>query len=286
MNKIYRIIQYIQPWEIDDLSRQVHDMILSSYHIPSNATVIWDVTMNTDVVNWENSKLPIDYFISKFEYLKTIVDYYFTAEFNIDNNIKGCTDKRRNIVNTTQDYVIWLDSDIYFSKLNLPYLINATMHIEDELYMISPQIIKYWDDSWNCLVNSKFINEPYNHRDYFDLYSLNDVCENNNITIKQNTHIKFGGGWFNLFTNKIFEQIIFPIELGSYSADDLYIMLCASKLNVKQYILDGIVVSEIGNKYLHNKNYTKPLLDIKILDKQKISDDEFSQLIRKFYEEH
>lgn len=286
MNKIYRIIQYIQPWEIDDLQRQIHDMIQSSYLIADDATVIWDVTMNTDIVNWETSKLPIEYFTSKFKYLKTIVDYYFTAEFNIDNSIKGCTDKRRNIINTKQDYVIWLDSDVYFSKLNLPYLINATQHINDELYIVSPQIIKYWDDSWNCLVNSQFINEPYNHRDYFDLYSLDNICSGNDITIKQNTHIKFGGGWFNLFTNKVFEQIIFPDALGSYSADDLYVMLCSAKLNIKQYILEGIVVSEIGNKYLHNKNYIKPSLDIKISDKQKISDFEFEQLVRKFYEEH
>jgi hypothetical protein len=285
MNKIYRIIQYIQPWEIDDLSRQIHDMILASYHIPEDVTIIWDVTMNTDIVDWGTSKLPIEYFIDKFNYLKTIVGYYYQAEFNIDNDIKGCTDKRRNIVNTVQDYVIWLDSDIYFSKLNLPYLINATQHIDDELYMISPQIIKYWDSSWDCLVNQKFINEPFNHRDYFDLYSL-DSISNNEITIKQNSHIKFGGGWFNLFTNKIFEHIIFPKELGSYSADDLYVMLCSHKLNIKQYVLEGITISEIGNKYLHNKNYIKPLLDIKIPDKQKISDSEFNQLIEDFYKQH
>jgi hypothetical protein len=286
MNKIYRIIQYIQPWEIDDLARQVHDMVQSSYYITENATVIWDVTMNTDMVNWETSKLPIEYFTSKFKYLKTLVNYYFTAEFCVDNNIKGCNDKRRNIVNTIQDYVIWLDSDVYFSKLNLPYLINATQHINDELYIVSPQIIKYWDDSWNCLVNSQFINEPYNHRDYFDLYSLDNICSNNDINIKQNTHIKFGGGWFNLFSNKVFEQILIPTELGSYGFDDLYVMLCSTKLNVKQYILNGIVVSEIGNKYLQNKNYIKTLLDIKILDNKKISDLDFEQLIRKFYEEH
>jgi hypothetical protein len=284
MNKVYRIIQYIQPWEIDDLSRQVHDMILSYYHIPENVTIIWDVTMNTDIVNWETSKLPIEYFIDKFNYLKTITGYYYQAEFNVDNNVKGCTDKRRNIVNTIQDYVIWLDSDMYFSKLNLPYLINATQHIDDELYMISPQLIKYWDNSWDCLVNQKFINEPHNHRDYFDLYSL-DNYSNDNISLKQNSHIKFGGGWFNLFSNKIFEHIIFPEELGSYGAEDLYFMLCSPKFNFKQYILEGIVVSEIGNKYLLNKNYLKPLLDIKIQDKQKMTDLEFQQLVEKFYKQ-
>jgi hypothetical protein len=284
MNKIYRIIQYIQPWEIDDLSRQVHDMILSSYHIPKDVTIVWDVTMNTDIVNWETSKLPIEYFVDKFNYLKTITGYYYQAEFNIDNNVKGCTDKRRNIINTPQDYVIWLDSDMYFSKLTLPYLINSTQYINDELYMVSPQIIKYWDNSWDCLVNQKFINEPHNHRDYFDLYSL-DTINNNNISLKQNFQIKFGGGWFNLFSNKIFEHTPIPEELGPYGADDLYVMLCSPKFNTKQYILEGIVVSEIGNKYLLNKNYLKPLLDIKISDKQKISDPEFQQLIKKFYEQ-
>jgi hypothetical protein len=282
--KTYRIIQYIQPWEIDDLERQATSIIISSYYFPPHAEVIWDVTLNLDIVNWNNSKIPSDFFVNKLNYLETIVGYYLKAEFNVDSKIKGCTDKRRNIINTAQDYVIWLDSDVFFPKTTLPSLLNSTQFIKDDIFMVSPQIIKYWDNSWDCLVNSRFINGPYNHRDNFDLYSLDNIDDD--ITIKLNNIVKFGGGWFNLFSNEVFDKIKFPDELGSYSTDDLYVMLCSRKLDFKQYILDGVVVSEIGNKYLINKNYIKPLLDIKISDKQKISDYEFNNLIKKFYEKH
>ena len=33
---IYRIVEYIQPWEIDDLERQINQMILSTYQIKND----------------------------------------------------------------------------------------------------------------------------------------------------------------------------------------------------------------------------------------------------------
>ena len=63
-------------------------------------------------------------------------------------------------------------------------------------------------------------------------------------------------------------------------------MYCSQILGIKQYVLEGIIISEIGKKYLINQDYIKPLLDVKILDKQKISDLEFKQLIENFYKQH
>lgn len=282
---IYRITQYIQPWEIDDLERQVDQLIKGSYYVTNNHTVILDVTMNLSMVDWIFSKLPKEYFINKFNYIKSKSEFYFKTEFDMDDSILGCTDKRRSIQFKEQDYVIWLDSDVFFPFMLLPYLIIASESITQEC-IISPEIIRYWDNSWDCLTAEKFLSEPHNQRDYFDLYSL-DQISSNEIKLKLNEcGVKFGGGWFNMFSDSIFKKIPLVNELGSYSPDDTYITICSRKFNIPQYLLSGLVVSEIGNKFLKNKNYIKPLLDVKIVDKKKISEEEFERLIHKFYDKH
>lgn len=284
MIKTFRITQYIQPWEIDDLTRQIEQHIKSFYYIPKNNEVIFDITMNMNVVNWNNSKIPYQYFIDKFTYLETQLKQYFTVEFDLDENIKGCTDKRRQAQYKIQDYIIWLDSDIYFSHLTLPYLISSTEHIQEDTFILSPEIIKYWDNSWDCIVHDKFLKEPHNHRDYFDLYVFDSLVTNNEISLRKNNTIKFGGGWFNLIKSTVFDKIPLIDELGSYAPDDTYLSICGKQI-IPQYVLGGVVVSEIGKRLLENKDYIKPLLDIKIQDKQKISDNELYQLINKFHNE-
>ncbi len=281
---INRIVQDKQPWEIDDIERQVNTMILGSYLIEDPRNIVWTIVMNTDVVDWEKSKIQENYFVDKLEYLNHIVNKYYTSDFKVDNSIKGCTDLRRSMIQTQQDYVIWLDSDLFFSYLTLPYLIKASKLLKTDRFIMSPQIIKYWDNSWDVLVHNKFLNEPYNQRDNFDLYSLNDLVVSNECNIKENFNIKFGGGWFNLIPNSLVKSIPLPYELGHYSPDDTYYSFCSIKLKVPQYILEGVVVSEIGNYFLHKKDYLKKQLVSKIQDKNKISDQQFHELIKKFYD--
>jgi len=276
----YRIVQYIQPWEIDDLDRQIDQHIKSSYYI-ENDEIIFDITMNLEIVDWNNSTLPSEYFINKFKYLETKLKQYFTVNFDTDPNIKGCTDKRRQVQSKEQDFVIWLDSDLYFSHLTLPYLIHSSRQITDEYFIVSPEIIKYWDHSWDCITHDKFLNEPHNHRDYFDLYSLEKLVSENHVYVRKNNTIKFGGGWFNLIKNSVFNKIPLVEELGSYAPDDTYLSFCGSDI-ISQYIVGGVVVSEIGKCFLTNKDYIKPLINVKIQDKQKITDQELYNLITEF----
>jgi hypothetical protein len=279
---VYRIVQYIQPWEIDDFERQIDQLIKSSYFLDSSDKVIIDCTMNLDIVDWSKSKLPSDYFTNKFNYLSTKANRKFIIEFDTDSSIMGVTDKRRSIQEKNQDYIIWLDSDLYFSIYTLSYLIQASKQIENSVYILSPQIIKYWDSSWDSIVADKYLSMPFNHRDFFDSYSLDlDSKESVNIKIN-NSGVKFGGGWFNLFTDNLLKEIPLHSKIGSYGPDDTYLMYCALHKKIPQYILENIIVTEAGNLYLENKDYIKPLLHSKIQDKQRISDTELFQLIQDF----
>ncbi len=282
----YRIIQYIQPWEIDDFERQIHTMLLAKHYIQSDDIIIWDVTLNISdtIIDWNSSKLPKSFFVEKFKYLQKLVNQYYVAQFDTDDKILGCTDKRRSCQSKEHDFVIWLDSDIYFSHLTLPYLIISSKTVTTSCFMISPEIIRYWDSSWDSIVNKQFLTEPHNHRDYFDSYTIEHLIQTDDARLKSNPTIKFGGGWFNLFSADVFEKIPLPIELGSYASDDTYLMLCAKKHNLQQLVLTGIFVTEIGNRYLDGKDYLKNHLVITHKDRNRISEELFYKLVNKYYE--
>ena len=281
---VYRIVQYIQPWEIDDLDRQADQLIRGSYYL--DAKVIVDVTMNLQVVDWEESNLPKSYFEDKFKYIETKLKEYYETNFDLDPTIQGCTDKRRQASKKEQDFIIWLDSDLYFPHQLLPLLILASKQIEDQDFILSPEIIKYWDHSWDCITNKAFLNEPHNHRDYFDLFSVDNFASQDETSIRKNNTIKFGGGWFNLIKSTMFNKVELVDELGAYAPDDTYLSYCGMKLGIPQYILTGVVVSEVGKRFLENKDYIKPLLKVKIQDKQKITDQQLNNLILEFYAKH
>jgi hypothetical protein len=264
---VIRIVQYLQPWEIDDFHRQVEIMIQSKYYIQNkDIKIIWDVTLNTNCVDWTESSLPLEYFINKFKFLENLVSIYFTAEFDCDNTINGSADKRRNCVNKEQDHTIWLDSDLFFSKYTLSSILDERVHsiISEKEFIITPNIIKYWDDSWDIIVHPDFINESFDHRSYFDLYSIDKFFEDKNkiVELVKINKIKFGGGWFTLLSDPLLKRIGVPIEIGEYGPDDTYIIICSLYLNIPQYILRNIIVSELGGKYLQHRDYIKNCLKI------------------------
>lgn len=284
MNKTFRIVWYLQPWEIDDFERQINQLIKSSYMISDNTDIMLDVTMNTSIVDWQNSEMPLLYFHNKCIALRDRAALHFKVEFDINEStegIQGVLDKRRSIQYKQQDYIIWLDSDVHFTVNLLPYMVECVKAIPAPDFILSPQIIKYWDSSWDILTNEKYKNELPTHRDYFDMYKLDFECRDNEVSIAQNPYMpKFGGGWFNLFTNSVFEKMPLPIELGSYGPDDTYIMNCSLVKSIPQFILVGQVVSETGK--LYESNYIKPLLSVTSSFKSKISEQDFRKLIESF----
>ena len=280
----YRIVIYIQPWEIDDLERIIRHLILSSYYIDKTDTVILDVTMNTStiLVDWNNSTIDKNYFSSKFLYLNSVASQYFETEFDTAATVQGCVDKRRSANTKSHDYIIWLDPDVFFSIYTLPYLIQSTKQITNSNFVLSPQIIKYWDNSWDCLTYHEFLTQPTNHRDYFDMYSLDSIVSDTSKQLIVNSQVKFGGGWFNLFPSNLFRDINIPDAFGSYGWEDLYVMICCNHLKIPQYIMQGVIVSEIGNTLLNNKNYYKPFISINPLPYDKISEEQFKTIVSNF----
>jgi hypothetical protein len=245
-----QIVIHLLPHEIDWFEWQSKQFKLGSYYIKDK--VIIDVTLNLNLVDWAQSQLPKQFFIDKFNQIKTLWDWAET-QFIIDEDNKclGCNDKRREAIRSTKaDNILYLDSDLCFQPELLHYMMESAKLLDQEYYIISPQTVRMWDSSWDVLTNKKYLSTPasldyYYDNDPFQIISV-PIEEINLSPINQ---FKFGGGWFNLLSTKLLQLTDIPNSLGSYGVDDLYVMICCDvmkqkKYNVQQYVLEGVTVIE------------------------------------------
>lgn len=282
------------PYEIDWFEWQIKQLKMGSYYLSSNDKIIVDVTLNLNLTNWEDSKIKKQFFIDKFNNILQLLDWCeILSDINEDKTCLGMMDKRRTSLRKSNvDNFIWLDCDLIFNIFTLKTLLNSLSLIDEEYYIISPQITKLWDSSWDCIVNEHYLLDKWNQPDP-NLPPINSkdpykviTHDYGDISLKLNSTFKFAGGWFNLISSKLLKLIDIPDSMGSYGPDDTFIMECAKILkhkgiNVQQYILENLLVSE-NIKYRVN-NYEKYLISLndKMKDRKE-SEKVFSTEINKF----
>jgi hypothetical protein len=264
---ITQIVVHLLPHEIDWFEWQVKQLKIGSVYIEDK--ILMDVTLNLNLVDWKNSKIPKQYFIDKFNNIIKYLDWCETIiNINSDNTCLGVDDKRRDSIRlSSSDNIVYLDCDIIFKPETLALLINGAKQIKNEYYIISPQTTKLWDGTWDVLVNEKYINNPYGSERTIDPYSIltEDYDE---ISLTPVDVFKFGGGWFNLLSTKLLKLTDIPDSFGPYGIDDTYVMMCCDimkqkQLNPQQYVMGNLMVAE-NYKYRDNP-YIKYL---KVIDKK------------------
>tara|TARA_R110001606_G_scaffold24448_1_gene80807 strand:- start:368 stop:982 length:615 start_codon:yes stop_codon:yes gene_type:complete len=178
------------------------------------------------------------------------------------------------------DAFIWFDSDMIFPDNTIATLIAAHKSSETKYCIITPQIHRLWDETWDILVNKDYMNIPASHDNYkgFDGYSL---YKRNDKEIFLDTNIKnfkFASGWCNLLSANLFKDYVnFDYSLGHYGPDDTFIMhlLDYYKFNkgkdINQYFIENLVVTE---NYKHNLNQYK---DYITKNKNILTKDEFAE---------
>lgn len=277
------------PREIDQLERVLDKLHESSFFLNKEDQVILDVTLNLNNIftDWETSILDKNFFKTKFNYLKSKSSWAYKLLFEIEENNQclGINDKRRNSISNVEsevDYIMYLDLDLFFSKINLPIAFQAFTQINSQYQIISSELTKLWDSSWDVISNNKFKTESYDFWKSIDPYSIEYYVANNEFNIKPINTIKFGGGWFNIFSANLLKFIGIPDSLGPYGLDDTFIME-ASKLmkskgyNINQYVLEGTLVCENIKYELYKFNpYEDYIVDLSIKNQGK----EFKQSFR------
>lgn len=247
-----QIVLHLLPQEIDWFEWQSKQLKQGSYYLSSEDTILIDVTLNLNLVKWEDSHLPKEFFINKFKQIEQLWDWAETNfAVDVENKCLGCDDKRREAIRTTNcDNILYLDSDLIFTPELLYYVVESAKNIPSEYYIVSPEIYKLWDNTWDVLVNKKYVGELPSMESYYgkDPFRIAE-CASDSIDLRPVKGFKFGGGWFNLISSKLLKLTDMPDSFGPYGIDDLYVMICCDMLHqkgydVKQYVLEGAVVIE------------------------------------------
>ena len=285
------------PYEIDDLENTLTQLRKASYY--SDKSIDWnlDVTLCTSnqMVDWNKSSINKKYFEDKFLKLAHHTDWC-VKNFQTSDEILGCVSQRRFSLNKHKDadYFIWLDTDIIFEERTLSYLVNAIKGTKDTypLSVITPEIVKVWDNTWDCLVNENFINKPTDYQKTNDPYR--DCGIKGDITIvgvnnqyPNQPRFKFAGGWFTCISGKLLRRIGVPESFGHYGYEDTFVMWASEKLiqekqeKIQQFKIKNLVVCE-NYKYRNNSHY---LNHISVYDRRevfrKIAQDNFAEELKK-----
>tara|TARA_X000001382_G_scaffold120247_2_gene101658 strand:- start:348 stop:1274 length:927 start_codon:yes stop_codon:yes gene_type:complete len=283
--KTLQIVVHCLPREIDQLERVLDKLHESSFYLSPKARVVIDVTLNLNdaYTDWSTSILDKKFFTTKFNFLEKKASWAYKTLFYVDDIGKclGINDKRRNSIRSVDsevNYIMYLDLDVFFSKVNLAIAFQAFDQIPNEYQIISSQLTKLWDQSWDVISSSMFKDSSYNQWKEIDPYSIEFIVDSNtsNFSISPINTVKFGGGWFNIFSTNLLEFIDIPDSLGPYGLDDTFIMEGSKLMQAKgydlvQYVLQGAIVCENIKYELYNYNpYLKYISDKSIESQSKV----------------
>ena len=260
---------HVMPSEIEMFERLMFQMKKALSYLDEKDDVTLKVTLNLnpELTDWQNSELKQGYFVSRFGILFN--DIKNVNQIILDTSCWGTTQQKRESIKLDYDQFIFCDTDILFHEHMLKYQLNVSYQLEG-MYVISPSLPKWWDDSWDYLCHSEFKDKPYGTAmDNKDVMFGALTQQIKQINARQIPTIKFGCGMHTLYSKSFWELVGIPESFGGYGPEDTYGMEAgkvALKLgyDIKQFVLDGLYITE---DYV---NRTPSFIDkIKPIDKKK-----------------
>tara|TARA_R110000822_G_scaffold151555_1_gene290694 strand:+ start:82 stop:1005 length:924 start_codon:yes stop_codon:yes gene_type:complete len=244
-----KLWSHIMPWDIDYALLMAIQLKKSKYYLPQDVNITIDLELNLTsyLYNWEESKIPKDYFIDKFNTLLLLLGDYKVNTFIYDGDeLYGHLNQQKNIISLETDYYIGVCPDTYFSEYALTYLIESAKQITNKYFVITPQVHKVGDDDWDRIVDPKYLDVPYSDYLKVDIFDIryNNKINNQERYLEPLYKSKFAG-WFDLYSKSFYEELC-PVqkEWNGYGPWDYYSMVitdyCKSKgVDVQQYVLRG-----------------------------------------------
>jgi hypothetical protein len=241
-----KIVLHCLPNELDQVSWIVDQLKRSSRFIDAKKFIL-DFTLNvsSEDTDWNKSKLTREFCIERFNLI--FERSPFLNQHKISEKQTGCNTVRRNAIreNDGTTHIIYLDTDLIFPEIILYYIEQAINEIKSKYYIISPQIFQLWDSSWDIISHPDYRNISRENKQW--LKNPYQVFEHEPTDIKlvKLPYIKFGGGWFNVFSKNLLELIDIPDSLGHYGLDDTFVSTAANMLKQKEYDIEQFVLNDI-----------------------------------------
>jgi hypothetical protein len=129
-------------------------------------------------------------------------------------------------------------------------MIEGAKTIKNKHFVITPQISKLWDNTWDILVNPLYNDKSYENWFETDIFDIiyNDSLDSSIILTPINQS-KYAG-WFDLYSKEFYENLV-PVwdEWEGYGSWDWYTLLVTEKYkqfggDFQQYLLEGKTIFE------------------------------------------
>ena len=278
----YKILYHFMPWEIDYALLSFSQLKKSKYHLPSDVNVEIETVLNLSsyIINWEESKLPKDFFIKKYNQISNLlIDYIHNKKTYEGEDLYGHLDFQRDSISSTTDFYLNICPDMYFSEHLLSLLIQSSQQIHNKYFVVTPEISKLWDFTWDEITNEKYQSIPYDQWNEVDVFSIrNDLKLNSTeISLAPTSRHKWAG-WFDLYNKQMWEELC-PVQEDwkGYGPHDWYSLILTEHLKSKgidfqQYVLRGQTIFEYSVGPLKNggfSNYYKDLLHLNEIPNQR-----------------
>jgi hypothetical protein len=284
------------PWEIDYAMLTFTQLKKSKYFLDPRHNIIIDSVLNVSdhLIDWNQTKFPKEFFIKKYENISILLkDYTHNSRVITGDKLYGHLDLQREAIEDHIDYYIIMCPDMYFHEHLLEYMIQSAISVDNEYFVITPQICRMWDESWEILTHPKFAIGPHygweHTTDIFDV-DFHIKTSNDTVTVTPIEHLKWAG-WFDIYSKKFYEDLV-PVsnDWSGYGGWDYYgivVSMFAKQrgYDFQQYRLDGQIIFEYGVGPLVGKSFDSYYKDFFV--KKDVSEQRelFNKNINKYIEE-
>ena len=259
-------------WELDYALQTFTQLKKSKYYLSDEDTIEIDICLNLSayLVDWDKSKLNKNLLKARFiEYLKLLKDYKVNATIYEENKLYGHLDHQREIVSPEVDFYITICPDMYFSEQALALLIQSSKQIKNKYFIITPEISKLWDNTWDEITNSDWMHVNYDKWNEVDLFDIRAKMKSKEIGITLDpTNKSKWAGWFDLYNKAMYEELC-PIQddWKGYGPHDWYSLLITEYVkirgvNFQQYVMRGQTIFERPVGPFKDGGYTKMYKDL------------------------
>ena len=272
-----KITYHIMPWEIDFALISFMQLKKSKYYIDPEVNVKITAVLNMSdyLINWDNTKLPKELFKQKFKDLGALlIDYEYEPIIIEGDKLYGILDMQKTSYEPDVDYYINITQDMYFSETLLANMIEATKHIKNKYFVITPEIYKMWDHTWDEITNEKYLNVPYEDWSKADIFDIRyDLKTDSGEMSLYPTQRSKWAWWLDLYSKAFYEDFA-PVQedMVGYGAWDWYTLMLTEHAKSKgadfqQYLLKGQTIFEYPIGPLKARGFTgyyKDYFDIKV----------------------
>ena len=209
-----KISYHIMPYEIDYALLSYIQLKKTQYYLPKDIDIEIDTVLNCSnyLIDWDKTILPKSFFIQKFNELNVLLkDYTVNPKIYEGDKCYGLLDMQRDSY-CGADYYMNITPDMYFSEHLLPLMFESTKLIKNKYYVVTPEIHKMWDGTWDEITNQRYMDVPYANWNDTDVFEIRHHMKTDNNEVKLDpTRRSKWAWWLDLYNREFYEDFA-PVQ--------------------------------------------------------------------------